>query len=147
MSVAELPARCTLVQSLHGVIRGKTIELDDDPQFPDGQLVSVVLRSVPGACEVPADVAAFARVHQVEDVLHGILKMTSEIFPSARKIATRLDVDPEYANDRHIVVETQATGLQIEQGVDADRRWHERLLQICPTRLAWVFRLGLELGS
>jgi hypothetical protein len=147
MSVAELPASPVLAQNLEGVIRGKVIELDSDPQLPDGQLVSVVLRPISDASNVPVDVAAFARVHRVEDCLSSILKMTSEVFPGSRTITTRLDEDPEIPTDRHIVVRVQTAGLSVAQGLGADRRWHERLIQICPTRLAWIFRLGLETGS
>lgn len=34
-------------EDLHGIVRGKVIELERDPGLPDGEAVVVVLRSVP----------------------------------------------------------------------------------------------------
>ena len=58
------------LQSLHGVVHGKTIELDHEPGFPDGQAVVVhlspllpeqeaILRSAGGWAEDAAELDEF----------------------------------------------------------------------------------------
>ena len=41
------------MDSLRGVVHGKTIELDQQPELPDGQQVTVILQPVVQAEELP----------------------------------------------------------------------------------------------
>ena len=150
MSIAEHVTSPLITQNLHGVVRGKTIELDGDPDLPDGQIVAVVLRPLPSQSPEfasHADVVAFAREQQVEEYLPSVLEMTRRIFPSARRIAVTAEDDPEIANDKHIVIEVEAAGLNIEQALQARRQWCRDMFQCCPSTLVCVFRLGLEMGK
>jgi hypothetical protein len=41
------------MDTLRGVVHGKTIELEQEPELPDGQQVTVILQAVPWAESLP----------------------------------------------------------------------------------------------
>jgi hypothetical protein len=94
---------------------------------------------------VPPDVLAFAAEQEVGAYLPSVLAMTQRLFPDARRWALLVEDDPEIANDRHIVIEVDVTGLDAEGYAEADFRWGRELFAICPAPLVCVFRLGLDI--
>jgi hypothetical protein len=44
-----------MVKKTHGIVRGKTIELDEDPGIPDGQEVEVQVRVIPQPLRKPGE--------------------------------------------------------------------------------------------
>ena len=95
---------------------------------------------------IPAEVLGFAAEQGVEAELPAVLEMTCRAFP-ATHFSVALDEDPEYANDRHIVVLVKGVKLGVDQAVEARWQWHRGLLRCCPATLASIFRLGLELAA
>jgi hypothetical protein len=92
------------------------------------------------------EVLTFAVEQGVSAYLPAVLKMTREIFQGAT-IRVELEDDPEIANDWHIVLMVCAKGMDVAQGLEASGRWHGGLLECCPTTLAHVFRISLDLGE
>ena len=43
--------------------------------------------------------------------LPAVLAMTQRLFPDARRLALLVEDDPEIANDRHLVIEVDVSGL------------------------------------
>ena len=148
MSTVTEPAVAETKQALEGIVRGRTIELNETPIFPDGQRVAVELQVLPSAEpgeKYTDEVSRFAKEKHVEQYLPKVLEMTRRIFPSARGLAIFVDEDPEIADDRHIVFEVEATGLNVEQAVDAEWRWCGEIFDVCPSTHVCVFRLALRL--
>src|SRR5207302_3758916 len=63
---------------------------------------------------VSPEVLAFAAEQGVSAYLPAVLAMTQRLFPDARRFAVLVEDDPEIANDRHIVIEVDVTGLDAE---------------------------------
>jgi hypothetical protein len=61
---------------------------------------------------VPPQVVAFATEQAVMAYLPKVLEMTQRIFPG-RPLAVRLVEDPKIANERHIVLELEVTGMDV----------------------------------
>src|SRR5712692_6977827 len=93
---------------------------------------------------VPPEVLAFAAEQGVAAYLPAMFETTERLFPNARRLAIRLDEDPEIANDRHIVFEV-GVRLGVLEALAAQRRWNDALFTCCPAPLVCVFRLSMDL--
>jgi hypothetical protein len=90
--------------------------------------------------EVPAEVRAFAEEQGVTGFLPAVLTLTRRIFPGA-PLRVLVDDDPEIANDRHIVLEVEVAGLDVQQMFEAQRQWTADIFKHCPAIHAPVFRI------
>ncbi len=54
-----------------------------------------------------------------------------------------VDEDPEIANDRHIILNVDVTGLDAEQMFACQQRWLRELFDHCPATHVCVFRLAM----
>ncbi len=95
---------------------------------------------------IPAEVLAFAAQQGVTKHLPIVVAMTRRIFPNG-PVSTLVEEDPEIADDRHIVLEARADGLDVAKALEARYQWHRELFSVCPAPLVCVFRLGLEMNS
>ena len=148
MSTVIEPARTEQKQVLEGVVRGQSIELSAAPIFPDGQRVAVELQKLSNhetGAKCSDDVLRFAMEQHVGEFLPKVLEMTRQTFPSARRLAIVVDEDTEIPNDHHIVFEVEASGLSVDQAVEADWRWCRDIFDVCPSTHVCVFRLSLRL--
>ena|SRR5713226_1784430 len=93
---------------------------------------------------VPAEVLAFAREQGVEQYLPALIELARQVYPSATRFDIFTEDDPEIANDRHIVFELDVP-INVEQALEADRRWHRGVFGIVPAPLVCVFRLSADL--
>jgi hypothetical protein len=73
---------------------------------------------------VPPQVVVYASEQAVLAYPPKVLEMTQRIFPG-RPLAMRLEEDPEIANDRHIVLELDVTGMDVSPLVAGQRRWSD----------------------
>ncbi len=92
---------------------------------------------------LPPDVLAFAAEQGVSAYLPDVLEMTQRVFPAA-VLNVVIEDDPEFANDRHIVVLVKVEDLKAPQALETIYEWHRGLFVCCPAPLVCVFRLGLE---
>jgi hypothetical protein len=95
---------------------------------------------------IPPEVVAFAREQGVEKYLPELVELARQIYPSATRFEVFTEDDPEIANDRHIVFELDVP-LDVEQALEADRRWHREVFKIVPAPLVCVFRLSADLRA
>jgi hypothetical protein len=93
---------------------------------------------------IPLEVVAFAREQEVEQYLPQLVDWARQVYPSATRFEVFTEDDPEIANDRHIVFELDVP-LDVEQALEADRRWHRGVFKIVPAPLVCVFRLSADL--
>lgn len=93
---------------------------------------------------IPAEVVAFAREQGVENYLTPLIEWARQVYPNATRFDVFIEDDPEIANDRHIIFELDVP-LDVEQALEADRRWGEGLFRICPAPLVCIFRLSADL--
>ena len=91
---------------------------------------------------IPLEVVDFAVAEEVAWYLRPVLTMTRNIFPTA-SLTLRLGDDPEIADDRHIVIEVDATNLEVPQMVAGQRQWSEGVFAVCPATQAHLFRLSV----
>ncbi len=91
---------------------------------------------------VPTEVLAFAREQGVEPYLSPLIEWTREVYPCATRFEVFAEDDPEIANDRHIVFELDVP-LDVEQSLEADRRWGEGWMRIYPYPRTCIFRLSV----
>jgi hypothetical protein len=97
--------------------------------------------AVPSPAVAP-EVSAFAEQEGVTAYLPAVIEMTRRIFPAA-PLRVFVEDDPEIANDRHIVLEVDLTGMSVPEMVAADWQWVTEIFRHCPSTHAWVFRLGM----
>src|SRR5438105_15273334 len=91
------------------------------------------------------EVSDFAAEQGVGQYLPAVLEMTRRLFPTARRLAVRLEADWEIADQSYIVFEVEVVGWDVPQAVTARREWICELRRCClPTRPG-PFVLGLEL--
>lgn len=95
---------------------------------------------------IPPGVVAFAREQGVEKYLPELIEWARQVYPSATRFDVFTEDDPEIANDRHIVFELDVP-LDVEQALEADRRWHCGVFKIMPAPLVCVFRLSADLKA
>ncbi|HMC66189.1 MAG TPA: hypothetical protein VKI65_14730 [Gemmataceae bacterium] len=93
---------------------------------------------------VPPEVLILAEEQGVAEYLPTMLETTQRLFPKARRVAVRVDEDPEIADDRHIVFEVDVP-LGVPEALAAQRRWNDALFACCPAPLVCVFRLSMNL--
>jgi hypothetical protein len=93
---------------------------------------------------IPPEVIAFAREQSVEKYLPELIELARQVYPSATRFNVFTEDDPEIADDRHIVFELDVP-LDVEQALEADRRWGDGLFRICPAPLVCVFRKSTNL--
>jgi hypothetical protein len=62
-------------------------------------------------------------------VMAEVREITAEIFPGKCEFTS--EFDPEYPDDRYVVVNVEATG-EPKEIVDRCRKWHERIRQSWP---------------
>src|SRR5437763_14757884 len=91
---------------------------------------------------VSPEVRAFAEEQGVTAYLPAVLEMTRRIFPQA-SMTVLVEDDPEIANDRHIVLEVDTEGLDLEQLIATRQQWVQDIFRCCPSTHAWVFRIGM----
>jgi hypothetical protein len=98
--------------------------------------------TVPRPSVSPA-VLAFAREQGVEQYLSPLIEWARQVYPTASRFEVFTEDDPEIANDTHIVFELDVP-LDLEQALQADRRWHDGLFRIVPAPLVCVFRKSAD---
>jgi hypothetical protein len=97
------------------------------------------------AVSVPQEVLDFAEEQGVRAELPAVIELTRRIFPGGT-LGVSIDVDPEIADDRHIVIETKAVPMSVAEALEAEWRWHQGLFACCPAPLVCTFRLGLDIA-
>ena len=75
--------------------------------------------------EWPEEVVTFAVERGFDQYLQPVLDMTKRVFPDARRIAVRLQPDPEIPDYWFVVFEVEVAGLSVDQMVELDRRWSQ----------------------
>src|SRR5207248_3350286 len=95
----------------------------------------------------PADLLTFAIRNKIDAYLEPMWDTTRRVFPTATRVRAFLDVDPEFDDDRHIVIEVEVPDADLPDYVAAKRRWHDATLPLCPTPLVCLFRFALLEGS
>jgi hypothetical protein len=91
---------------------------------------------------VAPEVSAFAEQEGVTAYLPAVIEMTRRIFPAA-PLRVFVEEDPEIANDPHIVLEVELTGMGVPELIATHRQWISEIFQHCPATHACVFRLGM----
>ena len=91
---------------------------------------------------VSEEVLAFAAEQGVTQYLPAVLELARRLFPTAPTTVLK-EGDPEIANDWHIVIEVDTTGMTVEQMIAAHNQWTRELFQRCPATHVCVFRLGM----
>jgi hypothetical protein len=74
------------------------------------------------------------------DILAKVRAITQEIFPGKCEFTSELD--PEYPEDRYVVVNVEATG-EVQEIVDRGEVWHDRIRQVWP-ELWDTLRLSID---
>ncbi|MEK6259436.1 MAG: hypothetical protein AABP62_12535 [Planctomycetota bacterium] len=97
---------------------------------------------VPVAFSSPV-VDSLAEQLGVRAELPAIVEMTRCVFPET-VVSIEIDDDPEIANDFHLAIVVRAARFTGQASVDAYRRWHRELSDVCPAPLKHVFRLSVE---
>ena len=92
---------------------------------------------------MPPDVESRAEQLGVQAELPAIIAMTRCVFPEAA-VSVEIDDDPEIANDFHLAIVVRVARFTGQASVDAYRRWHRELSDVCPAPLKHVFRLSVE---
>jgi hypothetical protein len=85
--------------------------------------------SIPVVSSVPADVHETAARLGVAQYLPQVIDLTREIYGGFARIW--VSVDPEFADDTHIVFDAPVA-CSIEEALDKDRHWGQRLIEIIP---------------
>lgn len=149
MATANQISAAPADQAFVGVIRGKTIELDNAPRLPDGQRVSVTLSFLDRNDRPtwPDEVVALAKEQHVVQYLPNVWDMTRRVFPAARQLNIRVDEDPEIANDKHIVFAVRVAGLSVDDAVKAQQRWCREIFECCPSTVVCTFRLDMRFAE
>lgn len=88
-------------------------------------------------------VPAFAADQRVTAYLQSVLNATHRVFPE-RPFAVYVDEDPEIANDRHIIIDVDVTGMDSDQMFACQQHWIRELFAQCPATHACVFRLAMN---
>ena len=91
---------------------------------------------------VAPEVLSFAAEQQVLPFFEPVLGLTRRIFP-ARPITVGVEEDPEIANERHILIDVDATGLDSDQMFQSQELWFQDIFKHCPATHVCVFRLGM----
>lgn len=90
-----------------------------------------------------SEVDSLAEQLGVRAELPAIVEMTRCVFPET-VVSIEIDDDPEIANDFHLAIVVRAARFTGQASVDAYRRWHRELSDVCPAPLKHVFRLSGE---
>lgn len=98
---------------------------------------------LPSPLSISAEVDARACQLGVRAELPQVVAMTQSLFPGDA-IRIELDDDPEDPADRQLAVVVRSTVPSIEQLVEAQWEWHQRLFHCCPALLTAAFRLTTE---
>src|SRR5438477_1847867 len=93
---------------------------------------------------VPAEVLALAAEQGVDTVLPAVLEMTQRVFADS-SVRVEIDVDPEIADDQHLLIAAQFRVDDVSQALETRYQWHRELFACCPAPLVCVFRLRMEL--
>jgi hypothetical protein len=88
------------------------------------------------------DILAFAAEQEVMPYLQPLLEMTRQVF-NGRPVSVSVDEDPEIANDRHIVIDVDVSGLSAKQMFESQQRWLNECFEHCPATHVCVFSLGM----
>lgn len=96
----------------------------------------------PSLIALPPAVFAVAAEQGATAYLRPVLDLTHSVFPD-RPVAVFVDEDPEIANDRHIILNVDVTGLDAEQMFACQQRWLRELFDHCPATHVCVFRLAM----
>jgi hypothetical protein len=91
---------------------------------------------------VSEEVLAFAAEQGVAQYLPAVLELARRLFPTAPMIVLK-EGDPEIADDWHIVIEVDTTGMTVEEMVAAHDEWARGIFQYCPATHVCGFRLGM----
>jgi hypothetical protein len=91
---------------------------------------------------VTPEIVAFAADHKVAAYLQPMLQMTSQVF-QGRPMTVSLDEDPDIADDQHIIIDVDVTGLSAEQMFERQQHWLKLSFEHCPATEICVFRLGM----
>jgi hypothetical protein len=95
----------------------------------------------------PTEVVSFAITHNLDSYLEPLLEITRRLFPTARRLAVRVDKDPEIRDEAHIAFEVEVAGLTPVEAVAADREWGRELFRIHPSPRQHDFVLLINLRS
>jgi hypothetical protein len=96
----------------------------------------------PGLPPVPPEVWTFAAEQGASDYVYPLIELMQRLFPG-RTLTVLLEEDPEIANDRHIVIEADVTGMTSEQIFEAQTGWGREIFRHCPATRVSIFRCGL----
>src|SRR5437588_8263017 len=89
------------------------------------------------------EVLALAAEQGVTAYLQPVLDLTHAVFPD-RPVAVFVDEDLEIANDRHIILDVDVTGMSAEQMFACQQRWLRAVFDHCPATHVCVFRLAMN---
>jgi hypothetical protein len=91
---------------------------------------------------VPPEVWTFAAEQGASDYVYPLIELMQRLFPG-RTLTVLLEDDPEIANDWHIVIEADVTGMTSEQILEAQTGWSREIFRHCPATHVSIFRCGL----
>src|SRR5437868_8577796 len=78
---------------------------------------------------VSSEVLAFAREKGVEQYLQPLIDLARQVYPTATQFKVFVEEDWEIDDERYIVLELDVP-LNVEQSLEANRRWHVGYQQI-----------------
>ena len=91
----------------------------------------------------PPEVLDFAAEKGVTPYLPAVLALARRVFPTA-PLTVHLEDDPEIEDFRHIAIDADINGLEVEQLVTAQNQFGEGLFQVCPLTHVLFFLLGMR---
>jgi hypothetical protein len=95
----------------------------------------------------PPEVTEFATGQGVEHCLPGVVAMTRQLFPTARRLQVFLEPDWDIAQQSYIVIQVEVTDWSVAQATAARQQWMQELGQCCALVRPGPFVLALELST
>jgi hypothetical protein len=92
-------------------------------------VTSPAVVSLPPTDAIPAEVHEAAARLGVSQYLAQVIELTREIYGGFSRVW--VSVDPEFADDTHIVFDAPVT-CSVEEALDKDLEWGRRLMEIIP---------------
>jgi hypothetical protein len=95
---------------------------------------------------VAPEVQAFAEEQGVTAYLPAVLELTQRVFPTAHRVELGVQLDPEIANLRFLIIDVFVT-LSVSQALAGYQHWNDGLREFCPGPLLCVFCLSVNQGD
>lgn len=92
---------------------------------------------------ISPEVRAFAIEKGVDAYLPKIVALVRRIFPRAAA-QIHVEDDPELADNREIVIEVSADGMEEKEQISLQQEWTRELFQQCPAAYVHFFCLSLR---